>query len=70
MGKKTTNPDLSAALIGLIGTRGPMSRTDAARHLGVSPATVTNVTKPLLAQGTLIESGTQPSAGGRPFRPA
>ncbi|AZR00946.1 ROK family transcriptional regulator [Trueperella pyogenes] len=66
MGKKTTNPDLSAALIGLIGTRGPMSRTDAARHLGVSPATVTNVTKPLLAQGTLIESGTQPSAGGRP----
>lgn len=66
MGKKATTPDLSAALVGLIATRGPMSRSDAARQLGVSPATVTNVTKALLAQGSLIESGTQPSAGGRP----
>ena len=66
MGKKTINPDLSAALIGIISTRGPMSRSEAARQLSVSPATITNVTKALLTQGTLIESGTQPSAGGRP----
>lgn len=66
MDRKPTNRDYGAAIIGLIGTRGPMSRSDMARQLSVSPATITNVTKTLLAQGSLIESGTQPSAGGRP----
>ena len=66
MGRKPANPDCGAAIIGLISTRGPMSRSDVAHQLGVSAATVTNVTKVLLAQGLLVESGTQPSTGGRP----
>lgn len=58
--------DLSAALIGLIGTRGPLSRADAARHLRVSPASVTQATRTLIASGVLTEVGTAPSDGGRP----
>lgn len=58
--------DLSAALIGLIGTRGSMSRADAARLLGVSPARVTQATRTLLEAGVLTEVGTAPSIGGRP----
>ncbi len=36
--------DLGAALIGLIGTRGPLSRADAARILNVSPTRITRIT--------------------------
>lgn len=66
MGRKPTNPDLGSAVIGLIGTRGPMSRSAIARQLGVSPATITNLTRTLIAEGAVVESGTRPSAGGRP----
>lgn len=58
--------DLSAALIGLIGARGPLSRADAARLLKVSPARVTQATRTLLESGILTEVGTAPSDGGRP----
>jgi predicted NBD/HSP70 family sugar kinase len=58
--------DLSAALIGLIGARGPLSRADAARLLKVSPARVTQATRTLLETGILTEIGTAPSDGGRP----
>lgn len=58
--------DVSAALIGLIGTRGPLSRADAARLLKVSPARVTQTTKALIDAGVLTEVGTAPSDGGRP----
>lgn len=66
MGGKLASRDYGAAIISLIGTRGPMSRSDVARELGVSPATVTNATKALLSQGALVESGARPSNGGRP----
>ena len=58
--------DLGAALIGLIGTRGPLSRADAARLLNVSPTRITRITKSLLATGLITETGTVPSDGGRP----
>lgn len=66
MARKTANPNLGGAIVGLIGTRGPLPRADIARQLDVSPATVTNVTKSLLADGALVEIGTRPSEGGRP----
>ena len=58
--------DLSAALIGLIGARGPLSRAEAARLLKVSPARVTQATRTLVESGILTEIGTAPSDGGRP----
>lgn len=57
-----------AAVLGLLGTRGPTSRADIARSLGVSPATVTQTTKELLARGLVAELESVPSHGGRPAR--
>ncbi|MFZ5850134.1 MAG: ROK family protein [Actinomycetota bacterium] len=57
-----------AAVLGLLGTRGPTSRTDLARVLGVSPATVTQTTKELLARELIVELDSLPSSGGRPAR--
>lgn len=64
--RRNTPAELGAAIVALIGTRGPMSRATLARQLGVSPATVTNFTRTLIAEGALTETGTTPSAGGRP----
>ncbi|EWT00391.1 ROK family transcriptional regulator [Intrasporangium oryzae NRRL B-24470] len=57
-----------AAILGLLGTRGPSSRADIARLLGVSPATVTQTTKELLARRLVTELESVPSQGGRPAR--
>ncbi|NHA69812.1 ROK family protein [Phycicoccus sp. CMS6Z-2] len=57
-----------AAMLGLLGTRGPTSRADIARALGVSPATVTQTTKELLARDLVLELASVPSQGGRPAR--
>lgn len=57
-----------AAVLGLLGTRGPTSRTDIARVLGVSPATITQTTKELLARQLIVELDSVPSSGGRPAR--
>ena len=57
-----------AAVLGLLGTRGPSSRTDIARTLDVSPATVTQTTKELLARRLITELNWVPSQGGRPAR--
>jgi predicted NBD/HSP70 family sugar kinase len=57
-----------SAVLGLLGTRGPSSRTELARVLGVSPATLTHVTKDLIARGLLEELDLVPSQGGRPAR--
>ena len=71
----TTGPRPSArgdlvpsAILGLLGTRGPTSRADVARALDVSPATVTQLTKELLARGLVMELEHAPSLGGRPGR--
>ncbi|GAA5107477.1 ROK family protein [Haloechinothrix salitolerans] len=57
-----------AAIVGLLGTRGPSSRVDIARSLGLSPATVTQVTKDLIARGVVEEQASVPSRGGRPAK--
>jgi len=57
-----------SAILGLLGTRGPTSRADVARALDVSPATVTQLTKNLIARGLVVELNHAPSQGGRPAR--
>lgn len=57
-----------SAVLGLLGTRGPTSRADVARVLGVSPATVTQVTRELIGNGLVRELEQVPSQGGRPAR--
>ncbi|HET6988263.1 MAG TPA: ROK family protein [Kribbella sp.] len=57
-----------SGIVALLGTRGPTSRTAIARRLGLSPATVTQVTKDLIARGIVEELESVPSKGGRPAR--
>jgi predicted NBD/HSP70 family sugar kinase len=57
-----------SGIVALLGTRGPTSRTAIARDLGLSPATVTQVTKDLIARGLVEELESVPSNGGRPAR--
>lgn len=57
-----------SAILGLLGTRGPTSRADVARALDVSPATITQLTKDLIARGLVVELNHSPSQGGRPAR--
>lgn len=57
-----------SAVLGLLGTRGQASRTEIAQALNISPATVTQVTKVLLARGLIEELDLVPSRGGRPAR--
>lgn len=59
---------VASAMLGLLGTRGPTSRADVARALDVSPATVTQLTKSLIARGLIVELEHAPSSGGRPGR--
>lgn len=55
-----------AAVLALAGTSGSLSRTEIAQRLGLSPATVTQVTKELISHGLLEELASAPSRGGRP----
>lgn len=54
------------AVLRLIASGGPIARTHIARRLGLSPATVTSVTRELLDQGLLRVAERAPSSGGRP----
>jgi predicted NBD/HSP70 family sugar kinase len=54
------------AVLRLIGASGPVARATIARQLGLSPATVTSVTRELLERGILREAAQAPSRGGRP----
>jgi predicted NBD/HSP70 family sugar kinase len=54
------------AILRLVGAAGPVARTSIARQLGLSPATVTSVTRELLERGILREADHVPSNGGRP----
>ncbi|MER5612541.1 ROK family transcriptional regulator [Streptomyces sp. NPDC002215] len=54
------------AVLALLGRSGPLSRIEIARQLDLSPATVTQITKRLLAEGLIVEADSVPSAGGRP----
>ncbi len=67
--RPATRGDLvPSAILGLLGTRGPTSRADIARALDISPATVTQLTKTLIARGLVTELDHAPSQGGRPAR--
>lgn len=55
-----------SAVLAVLGGSGPLSRTDIAKRLSVSPATITAVTKELLLLGVIHEVEQQASRGGRP----
>lgn len=55
-----------AAIFRLIGSSGPIARRDIARELGLSPATVTAVTRELIDHGLVRVAERAPSNGGRP----
>jgi predicted NBD/HSP70 family sugar kinase len=57
-----------AAILTLLAAAGPMSRADLSHRLGLSPATVTQLTRELLARARLRELEHAPSSGGRPAR--
>lgn len=63
----TDRGDLTrTAILALLGTVGPLSRTEIARELDLSPASVTQLTRELLGSGMLEELDLKPSRGGRP----
>lgn len=67
VGNQQASSELEAAVISLVGARGQLSRSDIAKLLGISAASVTNATKRLLHQDVLREVGKKPSDGGRPL---
>ncbi len=67
MGELTgINASPRTAILATLGQAGALSRTELARRLGLSPATVTQVTRRLLAEGLVEELDRAPSRGGRP----
>lgn len=57
------------ALFETVLTRGPLSRRDAARLTGLSPATVTKLVKPMITHGYLVEEDREAGVPGRPQIP-
>lgn len=55
-----------AAIFRMIGSSGPIARTHLARRLGLSPATVTAVTRELIDQGLVQVTDRSQSPRGRP----
>jgi predicted NBD/HSP70 family sugar kinase len=55
-----------SAIVRVIVSSGPIARTQIAKTLGLSPATVTAVTRELLDQGIVRVAERAPSKGGRP----
>lgn len=57
------------ALFETVLTRGPLSRRDAARLTGLSPAAVTKLVKPMISHGYLVENVREAGVPGRPQIP-
>ncbi|GAB3285727.1 ROK family transcriptional regulator [Kineosporia babensis] len=57
-----------ALVLDLIRTSGPISRVELAAHSGLTPATITNTVRELLAGGLVRETGRRPVAVGSPRR--
>ena len=55
-----------AAVLRVISENGSVSRADIAKLTGLTPASVTNITKLLIEEGYLVESKVGESSGGRP----
>ena len=65
-GNRELMRDLNRHLVlNLIKNRGPISRTEVAAQSGLSQATVTHITRDLLADGLIQEVASGPSTGGR-----
>lgn len=54
------------AVLSLVGRQGPISRADIARRLGLSPATVTAVSRSLIEAGVIHKVDDGEPRGGRP----
>lgn len=54
-----------SAILELIREKGPISRSDLARLLRLSPPTITRIVNPLIEAGLVIEGSTGDSKGGR-----
>ena len=66
-GSASLSRDLNRiAVLRLIGSSGPIARTHIAGRLGLSPATVTSLTRELLDRGIVRVAEHAPSRGGRP----
>lgn len=67
--RPTARTDVTrSAVLAHLGAHGPASRADLARHLSVSPALMTQLTKDLLGDGLIRELAETRSQGGRPAR--
>jgi len=55
-----------SAILRLIGSSAPIARHEIARQLGLSSATVTQITRGLIEQGLIRVAERAPSRGGRP----
>ena len=56
-------------MLAVLARQGPLSRAEVAERLGLSPATVTTVTRRLLADGMVAEGGPRTPPTGRPSIP-
>ena len=66
-GSSRLSRDLNrTAILRMIGISGPIARTELARRLGLSPATVTSITRELIESGLVRVADRAPSNGGRP----
>ncbi|MGH3357467.1 MAG: MarR family transcriptional regulator, partial [Nocardioidaceae bacterium] len=59
----------TARVLRALRDRGPLSRTDIARHTGLAKATVGTIVADLGATGAVEEHATDTSSRGRPSRP-
>lgn len=55
-----------SAILDAIRAAGTISRVELARDAGLSPSTVTNVVRRLIADGLVVEAGQGASTGGKP----
>src|ERR1035437_5372630 len=61
--------DVELAALSTILARGPISRTELAAWLSLSPSTMTRAVKPLLDLGLVMETSEHLEGPGRPSRP-
>lgn len=67
MDRRLSKSDLSkSAVLAQLGISGSLSRTELARDLGMSPASVTQIVKELISSGLIVEAEVGESTGGRP----
>lgn len=54
------------AILDVLKSKGPMSKTQIGEETGLSPATVNRLTTALISDGLVARHGVEPSTGGRP----